>query len=545
MHVKFPVSQSHRKETLIAQIEQLPDSPGVYLFKNSEDLVVYIGKAKSLRKRVKSYPLRYEQGQKERLIIDESVTVEHILTQTELAALVLEAELIQSYQPRFNILLKTGQPYYYFLFTSGRGEVLPQFLLVRTKHDGKGVFIGPFIERAPARRVYEHLKKVFRLTLCNKKIPKGCLSYHMGICAGSCRPDFDGAGYKLRLSQVRRYLQGDKAPVLAELDGEINASNAEMTFEFSAQLVAYKKALIAVHEAVAANTSRPQSLQRRADKDIWLTLTSPKTGLPAFFLYRQRDGVVTFQRFFALTDEPEAYILSYYRTSIPAGQVLFAEEYCETELLAGFCREWHSLSGDVSVVVVDSGKTHAESLAAARAHALEYLEKTEGSGRVLKSLLKLSFIPHSIDCFDISHKQGHAMVGSAVRFVDGMKQTDKFRHFIIETLTEQNDYAALQEVVVRRYRAGDLPDVIMIDGGKGQLHAAEQVLAPLIAGTKTVIISLAKREETVFASHLPADGIILDQQTSAAQVLIALRDYAHHFAISFHRARYSTEMYQE
>lgn len=529
-------------EAVRAAIAALPDAPGVYLFKNKATTVVYIGKAKSLKKRVKSYVARYDLGLKEQLILDESVVVEHILTKNELAALLLEAELIQSYQPRFNVLLKTGQPYCYYLFTTER---LPRFLLVRTKTAGKGTLVGPFLERSTARHAYEYLKKTFRLSLCSHSIERGCLAYHLGICAGNCRPDFDEAAYRSRLTKVKRALQGEKEPVVRELDAEIRLSNEALTFEYSAELVRYKQALAHIFDARAATAERPQSLQRRADKDIWLSLESAKSGLAYLVLYRQREGVLTLRYLFALTDEPSEYIESYYRTALPAGQVILAEAYVDPVLLSAFCTEWHKLGGEVSVAVHTDGGPHGDVLASVRILASEHLAKKEGNGRALKILLQLPIVPHSIDCFDISHKQGHAMVGSAVRFVDGAPAPASFRHFLIRTLTEQNDYAALQEVVVRRYREGDLPDLIVIDGGKGQLHAAEAVLAPLLVGTKTTIVSLAKREETIFGSHLPADGIVLDPQSSVGQLLIALRDHTHHFAITYHRKRFQADTFGE
>lgn len=519
-------------------ISTAPQTPGVYQYKTADGSVLYIGKARVLRNRLKSYLAGYGTDWKATSLLDAADTVEWVKTDTELAAMLLEARLIQSYQPPFNVLLKTGQPYTYFLITN---DTLPQFVLVRNKQR-KGTYFGPFIEKTAARRAHRFLQETFALQLCNKKIPGGCLAYHMRRCAGICRPDFDAEGYRQRVSLLRRALRSTKAAMITELDDMIAAANEEMLFERSAQLTTYRQALGTMYESLATQFDRPTSLQRLADRDVWLWRpgASPHD-FSHLFLFRERQGVLTKSRVFSLLGEQGGpallgeYLNSYYRLYRPAPQVLVSDVIEQPELLAAFSSSWHKLSYEVTVDA-PARDVHHELMLLARAQAHHELEKTQHVARLVRQLLKLRRTPRRIDCFDISHKQGHAMVGACVRFVNGKPDHANLRNFHIKTLSGQNDYAALQEIVQRRYAdVSQLPDMIVIDGGKGQLSAVRQVIGHIVDAAGVELVSLAKREETIFSEAFP-EGKVLNQKSVPAQMLIALRDYAHHRAISFHRA---------
>jgi len=515
----------------------LPTCPGVYLFKDRNGAVLYIGKAKHLKKRVKQYQQNYGKDWKATALLDASTQVECIQTASELEAMLLEARLIQSYQPAFNVLLKTGQPYTYFVITD---EAVPQFLLVRIKQL-KGTYFGPFIEKMAARRAYRFLQEAFQLFLCRKNIAGGCLAYHMKRCAGACRPDFDIAAYRDRLSLACRALrsQRERDALIRQFDEQIAHANTHRAFERSARLVAYKTAIARMHESLATQFNKPQSLRRLAHKDIWVW----QPGVGAFgilFLFCEKDGVLTRRRIFcfssAQADEVvvREHIESYYRLFAPAQQVFCSESLHDPGLFAQFLMKWHALPHAVSVTAPFPSTPH-DVLTLASVYAQQEVEKRQRHGGDLKRLLRLPCVPCAIDCFDISHKQGHAMVGSCVRFVNGQPATAFFRHFHVRTIIGQNDYAALQEIVLRRYEhVSDLPNLIVIDGGKGQLSAVREVLEEMFPGTQRMLISLAKREETVFSDQFP-EGKVLNQKSVPAQLLIALRDYAHHFAVSFHR----------
>ncbi len=527
---------------LTTSINNLPKSPGVYLFKNSSGDVLYIGKAKQLRVRVKNYLQTKDSDWKSNAILSSAASVDHILTTSELEAMLLEARLVHSYQPPFNVLLKSGQSYTYFLITQSE---LPEFKLVRNKKE-KGLYFGPFIEKTPARRVFSFLQKTFQLSLCHKTIENGCLAYHIGKCAGICRSDFDREGYLERINLVKRALTKGRAQILSEVDADIRQSNTMLHFERSAQLVEYKKAFNHVFESIDTRFDRPQSIQTLAEKDIWVHIPRPDAVTHYLFLFTEVNGLLKKKRVFcflqsAVTpDQLTEYMVSFYREMRPAQQIITNIAITNRALLRDFITQWHQLVHPVSISIA-SNTVLAEQLLLARLTAEQELDKKEKSGSEIKRTLRLNRAPRTIDCFDISHKQGHYMVGSCIRFTQGQPDKQSFRRFHIKTLDGQNDYAALQEVVMRRYYdESQLPDLVVIDGGKGQLSAVKAVMGTVFTAHGTELVSLAKREETIFAEHLP-EGKVLDPKSIAGQLLIALRDYTHHFAITFHR---STEQKQ-
>ncbi len=408
--------------------KSIPKLTGVYLFKDAQGAIIYIGKAKNLHHRVKSYFQKYDKDWKINQLLNEHADVEYILTATEAESLLLEAELVQRYKPKFNVLLKEGQPFIYIFFSPDDTSLME---LVRTKKK-KGTYFGPFVEKAPARRTYHFLKRTFNLNLCNKKIALGCLDYHIGNCAGNCKTDFDLDDYKFRVSLAQEALKKNQEGFIAQVKKQIALYSSQYAFEKAQRVNEYLHNVDAIFAVLNTHFS--------ADK----------------------------------------------------------------------------FATDIFVVSRSTPYQHLSS---------------ETISTEVQQFLGFSTPVRTIDCFDISHFQSSYLVGSCVRFTDGKPEKHMFRHFKIKTLTEQNDYAALQEIITRRYRnKADLPDLIVIDGGKGQLSAAQEVLpgAP--------IISLAKREEIIYGPQF-LQGVRLDLQTNVGKLFIALRDYAHHFAVSYHRLR--------
>ena len=407
----------------------LPKIPGIYLFKNSENLVIYIGKAKNLQKRVSSYFSLRNKDWKVAALLDEATDLDYILTHSETEALLLEAQLVRDHKPKFNVLLKSGQPFVYLLITAGEN---PKLELVRNKK-AKGTYFGPLLHKSHARRAYEYLMRTFQLYHCNKKIENGCLDYHIGKCMGSCMPNFDTHDYIFRLQLAADVLKNTPKDFIKKIKEKITEYNKTFEFEKSKNLHEYIENIDVIFDTL---------------------------------------------------------------------RIKFSENKFENQIFAA-----------TAPAPIDP----------------EY----NLTANELQSMLGLAHPPLTIDCFDISHFQSRFIVGSCIRFTNGKPDKNFFRKFKVRSLVEQNDYAALQEIVGRRYKHSQMiPDLIVIDGGKGQLNA---ILALL---PNAPIVSLAKREETIFASYLP-HGIKLDIKTRAGKLLIALRDYAHHFAISYHRNRRS------
>ncbi len=407
-------------------IKKLPKLPGIYVFKDKQSGIIYIGKAKSLHSRVISYFRRQNDDWKVQELIKEHASLEYILTKNEIEALLLEAQLIRTFKPKYNVLLKNTNPFVYLLITA---QPLPELKIVRIKKE-KGVYFGPFLYKAKANSVYEYLMRTLRLRLCSAKIDQGCLDYHMGRCAGNCLSSFNEEEYKMRIALAQRMLEGNYTACEALLKQQIKEHNLRMEFEKSKNLSKYFN-------------------------DLEIIFATLKTG------------------------------------------------FSETKYVK-----------DISAIITT---------------LRQKIERPMQAFEELKVLLGLENIPTTIDCFDISHFQSSYLVGSCVRFTHGVPDKNKFRRFRIKTLTEQNDYASLQQIVQRRYRdPQELPDIVMIDGGKGQLNAVKDLFP------STPFISLAKKEEILFTSNHP-EGIHLDPQSSVGQILMYIRDYAHHFAVSYHK----------
>jgi excinuclease ABC subunit C len=523
---------------LIQQIKKFPSSPGVYLFKDGEQ-IVYIGKAKNLKRRGASYLQNLGSDVKVDTIFAGSTNVEYQVTETELEALLLEAQLIQSHQPKFNVLLKSGQPFLYLMVSTGS---MPELKIVRNQKQ-KGTYFGPFLEKGSARKVYDFLIKTFRLKLCKKKIANGCLYYHMGLCAGACRADFDKQAYLERLELAKNSLRQGHRKFLKSLEEQIAQHNQKMEFEQSRQLHGYLEAFGRVFESLE---HKPADLSDVSRKDIWVLLPARPELVEGFerkatmslFVFGEINSALKKKHVFYLpfytghvdADQLGEYFLSFYRSFRPPAVILTNFDLGEEKsVFEEFLTKYYKKDFDVSIIQSPEQGHLAGLMRLATIHAQQELEKQLALPKALKQLFKLDTQPHTVDCFDISHKQGMFMVGSCVRFKDGLPDKTNFRHFHIKTVEGQDDYASLREIVGRRYRdATHLPDLILIDGGKGQLNAVQDLFP------QAEFASLAKREETVFSKRLP-QGRKLDLKSYAGQMLVALRDYAHHFAISFHR----------
>jgi excinuclease ABC subunit C len=440
--------------------------------------------------------------------------------------MLLEAELIQANQPKFNVLLKSGQPFLYIMVTSPQKK-LPELKIVRNKTK-KGSYFGPFIEKAPARKVYNFLIKTFQLKLCKKKIKNGCLDYHLGTCAGSCRPDFNKTAYLKRLELAKKALKQGHKKFLQYLEHEINRHNKKRAFEKSKELHDYYKAFKQVFETI--NTISEYKTKTLTQKDIWILIKN-KTRL---FLFSEMRGAIKKKREFVFLNENIKdyldYFISYYRNFSCPNTILvnFNINKDDKKLFEHFLKKWHKKQCNVSIIKPIEGHFY-NLITLATIHADQEIIKEKSLPKALKKLLKLNMEPHTIDCFDISHKQGKYMVGSCIRFKNGTPDKNKFRRFKIKTVKTQDDCACLQEIVQRRYKnKTDIPDLILVDGGKGQLNAVLAILP------KTEVCSLAKKEERLFSKSL-SEGKRLLLQNYADQILISIRDYAHHFAISYHR----------
>jgi len=414
-------------ERQVPFLSDLPKKPGVYFFKDAESHILYIGKATSIYDRVKSYFLGNDMRPNVAQLLQKIHSVDFIETKNVEEALLLEASLISEHKPAFNILIKEGNPFLYFYVHT---KTDPQRLeLVRSKDKKKGMYFGPFLQKKSTRAVYQFLLREFQLEICGKKLPNGCLSYHIGRCAGSCKEHFDTESYQARFSLVLSILKSDKKEFAEIVKNELQKAIKNKEFERAKHFVYYQTEMEYFFKTLEA-----QKVFNETNHEVFAILT-----------------------------------------------------------------RFPQYASDYNIISQE-------------------LQEITGSKKPI----------YTIDCFDISHFQGKFIVGSSIRFDHGRPVPHEFRKFKIKTLQNQNDYAALSEIVSRRYKDAPVPDMIIIDGGKGQENTIKELKIP------TTIVALAKREERLFTATFP-EGLVLSKHQKSHLLLIAMRDYAHHFAISYHK----------
>lgn len=518
-----------KSASLQNDFEQLPDRPGVYIFKDKQGSVLYVGKANSLKKRVSSYSRLNPNDWKLGSLVGQATNIDSRETGNPLDAMILEAQLIQNHQPKFNIMLKGGRPFLYFVFT--KTEV-PELLLTRSKSK-KGFYIGPFVHRSQARAIFDMLTRNFRLRICHKKIEGGCMYFHIGQCPGSCRSDFDVNAYKTRLKKVQKLLGQGPDKIIKELENEVKKSDEQLEFERSkiltSQLEQIKEAGQMLEHAGLGGKDGTSMLPED-EKHVWIAWPGGKV-LEMFY---SRAGVVRKKELWFAPQEagidPEEYFKNYYTNFACPNSIFTNFPITELDTVEKFLAQWHGKASNVAIIDrID--ETPPDFVALAQTMAKSEIDALEQAPLKIAKLVGAKKPVTTIDCFDVSHRQGQSMVGSCIRFRAGRPDKDNFRRFKIKTVEGQDDYASLREIVSRRYKDGtqDLPDLVLIDGGKGQRSSVQDLVGI------TPLAALAKREERLFCVANLTEGVKLDRKSAHGALLIALRDYTHHFAITYHR----------
>jgi excinuclease ABC subunit C len=537
-------------EDLKAKAAALPDKPGIYFFKNAAGRVVYIGKARSLRDRVRSYFLP-NPDLKVRNILGETSDIDYILTGSEKEAAFLENNYIQQYQPRFNLRLKDDKSFPYLKITTG--EKYPGIYFSRKVGEGRSRYFGPFSPAHRARTSIHLVNKYFRIRGCENAIFKNrkrpCLEYDLKLCSGPCVALVSEGEYRTDVENACLFLEGRTRELAAALKLRMESAAAEERFEEAARWRDILRTIEDIQE-------RPRAISvALEDQDVVGFARSG--GRAAFYVFFMRHGKIRDSASTILSAgaaEKEGDLLGsflsefYQRHEIPRRLLLPfpTERQSDFETPLEGLRKASAADpggrGRIQVIVPRAGRNRKlVDLANRNARAL--LEKTDKDSvplEALKRALGLPSAPRTIEGFDISNTGGEESVGSMVVFTDGRPDKDGYRKFKIRTVSGPNDVASLEEVIRRRYGRlledkAPLPGLVMIDGGKGQLAAAEKALTSL--GLSAVpLVSIAKREEILFTpSH--REGLRLERTSPALKLIQAVRDEAHRFAIAFHRGR--------
>ncbi len=543
-------------EALKTQLENLPTLPGVYLFKNKSGKVIYVGKAKNLRNRVRSYFQKNLDSPKTKALVRKIKELEIFATDSETEALVLENNLIKKFKPRYNVNLKDDKSYPYIRVTN---EPYPRIFHTRQIVRDGSKYFGPFTDVKNMKRSLNIISKIFRIRSCKyfidekvirKKKIKVCLDYHIKRCDAPCEGLISQEDYNKLVTQAVQVIKGKTDSIISELEKEMNEAAQKFQFEKAAEL-RDRISQLNIYSAKQKIVST-----KFEDKDIITVAFEGKDA--ACTTLNIRDGKLVGKRQFHLSilgDESEEELLYsvlkfYYDefVEIPT-EILLETEPQDKDILLDYL---NSRSERKVKFKIPKRATEAKSLLnMCKQNSILFLKeiqlqrmKKEGNLPYVLSALKrdlnLPSLPRKIECFDISNLQGTDSVASMVVFVDGKPKKSLYRKFIIESVEGPDDFASMREVIFRRYsklKESDeqLPDLIMVDGGKGQLSAAIYSLKKLGFG-KFQIIGLAKRLEEIYRPGI-SEPQTIPKTSSSLKLLQQVRDEAHRFAITFHRKR--------
>ena len=541
-------------ENLKQQLKLLPSLPGCYIYYNKDNEIIYVGKAKILKRRVMSYfNKKHHDSVKVQVLVSQIERLEYIITNTEVEALILESHLIKKHKPRYNILLKDDKKYPYFLITD---EDFPRIQVVRKKNMNpeKGRYDGPYTDVRAMYSTLDFLKKIFPLKQCkNPKFKdRPCLYYHIGRCMAPCQNMVSSEDYKALVRQAELFLSGKQSELMEQLKAQMEKFAAAEQFEKAARLrdsyMDLKKTL-EKQKVVYENT--------KLNEDIISLLA--EDGIFAIVILMVREGRLIDKKDFVYEVEDEdrteffaTFFKEYYNTLTlgypdkivsneleKVGEKELYEEWLEilakkkVKISYGKSaqgKELQMLADKNAKVVLDNAKLKKMS---------KIRDDFNEIGSYLAEKLQLKNFPHRIECYDISHIQGTNTVASMITFINGQSKKSEYKRFKIRTTEgKPDDFLSMKEVLTRRLKHlgdknWDKPDLMIIDGGKGQLSSVMQIIEEL-GVTGIDVVSLAKKHEEVFLPK-QSNPVILPQNSSALFLFQRIRDEAHRFAITYHR----------
>ncbi len=544
-------------QSIKGRLAALASEPGVYLMKNDQGGVIYVGKAVSLRNRVRSYfgSMRGKDGKTIELVND-IADFDVIRTDTASEALILENELIKRYQPKYNIMLRDDKSYPFIRITN---EPYPRVISTRNVVRDGSRYFGPFTSAGSVHKTLSLLKRLFPYRLCDIEItgdaPRPCLYYHIGRCAGPCISAVNQEEYARIVENVTLFLEGRGEELLPELNRQMERAAENLDFELAATLRDEIKAIghVLEHQKIVSEKGKTFDVLALAQG------AGGDAGVQVAFV---RNGKIIGSEPFMLrgvrVDDAPGSILSsfvtqfYEHAALVPREIVLQSPIDDQEMV----QEWLAVrrEGPVTVTIPQRGerkrlvemvaKSAEENLEQSRLRWLNDQQRMTAAMSELADALSLEGMPRRIECFDISNLQGTNPVASMVVFEDGKPKKSDYRRFKIKTVEGPNDFAMMQEAVGRRFKRASredvtedwrkMPDLVIVDGGKGQLSAALETLREL--NVDAPIVGLAKENEEIF---MPGrrDPIILPRDAQALFLVQRIRDEAHRFAVTFHRQR--------
>lgn len=542
------------------QRRSLPNEPGIYQFKNKKENIIYIGKAKDLKKRVSSYFTNksfndpyYEDKIND--LVKRINSIEYIVTENEKEALILENILIKKHRPRFNVFMRDSKSYPWVMITYS--EKFPRIRLMRNPrhYDSDNLFLGPYTDKKEIQRILRDLRKIFPYCSCKRKVrQKGrpCLYFQLKLCPGPCVGKIKQNEYRENIKQIEMFLKGETSELKKEIEEKMKVAAKNKNYEIAAY---WRDKLQAIENTT---TKQHVLLNEELDKDIIGYYRKEKYA--AVVIIHVREGKFTNKSPFTLNLEEKlvkkeeiltSLLEQYYHDTLQnlPDIMIVPELYSNLNLLRDYLRDKkrhlrirtpHE-SNEFALMRISQKNAKVMVNQQIRMEDLKLKEGEELQEilEAIKDLLDLTTIPRIIEGFDISNIEGKDATGSMVYFLEGKPYKKKYRHYNIRSKSTPDDVGMIKEVVFRRYskileREGTLPDLILIDGGKGQLNAATKILKEL--GIEIPVISLAKRLEEIFIPN-KEESIILPDDSSVLKLFQQIRDEAHRFAVRLHKTR--------
>lgn len=540
-------------DKLKESLKILPELPGCYLYYNSDNEIIYVGKAKVLKRRVKSYFNRKHDSVKVNVLVSQIDHLEYIITNSEVEALILESHLIKKHKPKYNILLKDDKKYPYFLITD---EDFPRIQIVRKRNINKlkGRYYGPYTNVGAMHSTLDFLKKIFPLKQCNTPRFKSrpCLYYSIGKCLAPCQGLVSSEEYKAIIHQAELFLSGKQSELMKQLMAQIQNYSDSQQYEKAARLrdsyFDLQKTL-EKQKVVYENTKLNEDVLSLAHED----------GILVIVIMMIREGRLIDKKDFTFDVEDEdkieyfeTFFKEYYNTLSLEFPDRIVSDVLEQVGSKALYEKWLNIISGKNVKI-SYGKSaqgkELQKLADKNAQVIlnnaklskmsKINEDFNQIGAFLKEKLKLNNFPYRIECYDISHIQGTNTVASMVTFINGLSKKSEYKRFKIKSAEgKPDDFLSMKEVLTRRLsrlgeKGWDKPDLIIIDGGKGQLSSVMKVVEDMgVSGID--FVSLAKRQEEVFLPH-KSKSILLPRESSALFLIQRIRDEAHRFAITYHR----------
>ena len=538
------MGDAEQQAYILEKVSHLPTTPGVYLWRDKYQRIIYVGKAINLRNRVRSYVQQdVNRSVKVTAMMRRAWDVETIQTKTEMEALILEATLIKEHHPKYNIMLRDDKTYPYVKITVQ--EDFPRLFMTRRLERDGAKYFGPFTDVTAVHHVLRILRSYYPLRTCKSmKVERPCLQYHMHYCEGPCMNYVTVESYRKYIDDIVALFEGKQVQVIQEITSKMEHASEDLEFELAAK---YRDDLLSIQKV----QEKQRMVTQRGDMDVLgMAIDGPMACIQLFFIRSGR--LLGRENYFVQHegDSPELvmteFIKQYYggSTFIPK-ELLLPMDSVDRELFNEWFSSMKGQQVEVSVPqrgykkdLINMAEENAQNFLAERRRQWQYtIDKSGGAVKKLAEVLDLPRLPERMECYDISHMQGAETVASMVVFEGGKPAKREYRRFKLKTVQgKPDDFASMAEIMERRYgneKDWPMPDLIIIDGGKGQLNAALPVIRAM-GVTDVPVISLAKRIEEVFVEG-ESESIILEHHTPELQLLQQIRDEAHRFAITYHR----------